>query len=229
MNNSTTTLKLALSILFLMLAACAVSNSTIIATPQVQEGQALVESKDSAGLASTGEDAVVTAAIARSTPKKMEFLVVELDFSNLSSQAIEVFPATFAAHDDEQQVYTILSPAEHVAVLNDMYRREQQENQLDMGGGGSFIDSTGYTGSTNFSNTGATTQANTSGRNPSRDARFKKDVEAYLLDTLLPAGQNIDGNIWIALPQEPAELRGLVLTVPIGGENHSFRFSLNSL
>ena len=226
MNHSKTMLKLVVLPLFLMLSACAANNANVITTPQAQTGQTLVESRSGGGLSSQGKVSAVSVVIESSTSEKMAFLVVELDISNQSGMAIEILPAGFTARDNQQQRYEILSSAEHVAVVNEMYNRDSSGDLVGTGAGTSFIDSTSYTGSTNFSNTGDASMATTSGRNPSREARYKKDLESYLQEAVLPAQHEIQGNLWIALPRNPAELDGLVLTIPVAGEEHEFRFLL---
>ena len=227
MKHPATSLKLAIFPLFLLFTACAVTNSNVLTSPQAQAGQTVLESRNSAGLSSRGKVAAVSAVIESSTPEKMAYLVIELDISNESDQAIEIAPAGFTASDNQQQAFEILSAGEHVDVLNEMYKRDSTGNGVGAGTGTSFIDSSAYTGNSSFSNSGDASMATASGRNPSREARYKKDIESYLQATVLPAQQRTRGNIWVALPRAPAELNGLVLTIPVAGEKHEFRFSLS--
>lgn len=219
------TLRIALFVLLGSLSACANNSVNFNATPEPQDGQSIVQQDGTKALVSRGKSANVTAAVLESGVAKNDLLEVELTFTSNIDHTLAIESSEFTALDNEQAAYQVLSLSDYEYVLNQISKNKWEDSSGNQGGGGSFIDSNAYTGSTSISSSGDRAYAGDAGRNPNNEARISRQLEGYLRAGALAPGQEIKGKICLVFPPGKTKFSGMTLNIPLGNEVHTLNFT----
>lgn len=218
----------------LVLGGCAATTPPLTVTPQGSNGQKVVLSDGSTTVASVAKESTVWASTVKEMPASEEFLEIELGFLIQSGQSTDIRLENISANDGNAHSFKILTPEEHALAAEKKLKIETQNVDLSMQGFGSAYQNSGsiggdvYSGSGNYNQGGGLAQADTARSVQSLERALQAETDAYLKNRTLFTDQDYAGKIWMAMPANRAEGFDLVLTVPLAGDVHTFRFAIQT-